>query len=191
MLEKSSNTLLFVAFWTAELRQPKASRLGRRSSAGPRTSHSVAQCLAFRHIARPPPHLRRPPPLRARSTPIGPASRRGATRRGSRRARAPEASCPGGACVALSPPSSRGALTCPIQFVSETRWPDRWQDLAHENERWRELEAAYVAMITKLERPPPVPAGRHQIRPTPDAQPRPTHGAVDPSATGAAPSGAL
>lgn len=57
------------------------------------------------------------------------------------------------------------------EFVSEARWTDEWQDLAHEKEEWRARESIFVTMVAKVKRPRPVLAGRHQIRPTQDVQP--------------------
>lgn len=57
----------------------------------------------------------------------------------------------------------------PLQKVlADARWPDSRQDLAHDTERWRVLEHAFAAQVTRVKRHQPVPAVRHQTQPTPD-----------------------
>lgn len=57
-----------------------------------------------------------------------------------------------------------GTRRCDAPFqniFSEAGWPDWWQDLAHDKQAWRELEAGFVAMITEVKRQQPLPAVRH------------------------------
>lgn len=45
------------------------------------------------------------------------------------------------------------------KLVSAAGLPDRWQNLAHDKDKWRGLEATFVSMVTNIKRPFPVPAG--------------------------------
>lgn len=55
------------------------------------------------------------------------------------------------------------------KLASESGCTGDWQSLAQDRGKWRELEGAFVTMITRVKRPAPVPSGKHQILPTPDA----------------------